>query len=280
MARYQFSDEKMVIFSTSYHHRIPEPIFDMHLPAELGVVLSGNMARFSGSVRTELPRGGVWTEGILEPHGRQALEDNTQIAVFIISTDFFHTTVIPGIDNHVWQAPFSTVPERRPLLIDERFAHLAEWLIGVLDNSGDSVQLTGQIQLTLLEILLHMHRLGKYDDSSSVTVSEFGCLRPALDLIYRSPKIIETKEAAKLCKLSLSRFNQLFTQATGLSFSKFSLRHRLSKVAFDLKKGTNSLDELAEKWGFANKSHLVHRFKEHYNTTPYIYSKNSLSQKQ
>jgi AraC-like DNA-binding protein len=129
-----------------------------------------------------------------------------------------------------------------------------------------------------------MHRLGKFDDASSVTVSDFGFLRQALDLIYSSPKTIDTNEAAKLCKLSPLRFNQLFTQATGLSFSKFSLRHRLSQVAIDLRKRASSLDELAEKWGFSNKSHLVHRFKEHYKTTPYIYSKNisgnSFSQKQ
>ncbi len=276
LAHYKFSDEKMIIFSTSFHHPIPEPIFDLHLPAELGVVLSGKMARFSGNVRTELPRGGVWIGGILEPHGRQALEDNTQIAVFIISPDFFHQTVIPGISSNLWQAPFNTAPERRPLLIDEAFALFAEWLISILEKGADSVQQTGQIQLTLLEILLHMHRLGKFDDSASAAVSDFGCLRPALDLIYRSPKLVDTEEAVKLCKLSPSRFNQLFFQATGLSFSKFSLRHRLSQIAIDLRKGASSLDELAEKWGFANKSHLVHRFKEHYNTTPNLYRKNSL----
>ena len=271
LAHYKFSYDRTIIFDTHTHTLIPKPVFDMHLPPELGVVLGGKMARYSGSVRTELPRGGVWIGGILEPHGRQALEDNSRVAVFIISTDFFHQTVIPGIDTHVWQAPFNTAPERRPLLIDEEFALLSERLISILDKSGASAENSGQIQLSLLEIILHMHRLGKYDDRASSTVSDFGRLRPALDLIYRSSKSVDTAEAAKLCKLSSSRFNQLFIQATGLSFSRFSLRHRLSKVAYDLKKDLSSLDELAEKWGFANKSHLVHRFREHYNTTPILY---------
>ncbi len=273
LSHYQFSDDRMIIFGSHSHRLIPKPIFDMHLPPELGIVLNGKMARFSGSVRTELPRGGVWLGGILEPHGRQALEENSKVAVFIISTDFFQQTIIPGIDTHVWQAPFNTAPERRPLLINEEFALLAERLISILDKGGDSAQKSGQIQLTLLEIILQMHRLGKYDDCASSAVSDLGRLRPALDLIYRSSKSVETAEAAKLCKLSPSRFNQLFIQATRLSFSKFSLRHRLSKVALDLQKGTDSLDELAEKWGFANKSHLVHRFGEHYNTTPMLYRK-------
>lgn len=273
LAHYQFTDEKTIIFSSHSHRLVPKPVFDMHLPPELGVVLSGRMARFSNSVRSELPRGGVWTNGILEPHGRQAVEDNSKVAVFIISTDFLHQTVIPGIDNHVWQAPFNTAPERRPLLVDEEFAVLAERLIAILDKGGDSVQQSGQIQLTLLEIILHMHRIGKFDDCAGSNVSDFGRLRPALELIYKTPKPVDTAEAAKLCKLSPSRFNQLFIQATRLSFSKFSLRHRLSQVAIDLKRGTDSLDELAEKWGFANKSHLVHRFREHYNTTPILYRK-------
>lgn len=273
MYHYQFTDEKTIIFSSHSHPLIPKPVFDMHLPPELGVVLSGKMARFSGNVRTELPRGGVWVGGILEPHGRQAIEDNSKVAVFIISTDFFHQTVIPGIETHIWQAPFNTVPERRPLLVDEEFALLAERLIAILDKGDDTVKNSGQIQLTLLEIILHMHRLGKFDECASSTVSDFGRLRPALELIYRSSKPVDTADAAKLCKLSPSRFNQLFIQATRLSYSKFSLRHRLSQVARDLKKGTDSLDELAEKWGFANKSHLVHRFREHYNSTPILYRK-------
>jgi AraC-like DNA-binding protein len=273
LSHYQFSSDRMIIFQAHNHRLIPNPIFDMHLPTELGVVLSGKMARFSGTLRTELPRGGVWLGGILEPHGRQAIEDRSKVAVFIISTDFFHHTVIPGMNNHVWQAPFNTAPERRPILIDEEFALLAERLIAILEKGGAPAQQSGQIQLTLLEIILHLHRLGKFDDSPSATVSDFGRLRPALDLIYKSSKPVDTVEAAKLCKLSSSRFNQLFIQATRLSFSKFSLRHRLSQVAYELKNGINSLDELAEKWGFANKSHLVHRFKEHYNDTPNLYRK-------
>ncbi|MFA6294396.1 MAG: hypothetical protein WC637_21580, partial [Victivallales bacterium] len=124
LSHYQFSDDRMIIFSSHSHRLIPKPIFDMHLPPELGIVLSGKMARFSGSLRTVLPRGGVWIGGILEPHGRQAIEENSKVAVFIISTDFFQRTVIPGIDPHVWQAPFNTAPERRPLLINDEFALL------------------------------------------------------------------------------------------------------------------------------------------------------------
>lgn len=275
--RYEFSNAQMVIFEAHSHPLIPKPIFDMHLPPELGVVLSGKMARYNDGIRTELPRGGVWLANSLELHGRQAIEENSSVAVFTISTDFFHNMVIPGVDNHLWQSPFNTAAALRPLLIDEEFAVLAERLIAALNAGVSQEILSAKTQLTLLEIMVHINQVGKFKTAGGMNVTDFGRLRPALELIYRSARPVETAEAAKLCKLSLSRFSQLFLQATGLSFRQFLLRHRLSQVAHDLKNANSSLDELAEKWGFANKSHLLNRFKEHYNTTPNLYRKSSSS---
>lgn len=275
LRRYEFENDQMVLFESHSHPLIPKPIFDMHLPPELGVVLSGKMARYTDGIRTELPRGGVWLANSLELHGRQAIEKNSRVAVFTISTDFFHNMVIPGVDNHFWQTPFNTPAALRPLLIDETFASLAERLISSLAAGGSQEILSAKIQLTLLEIILHVNQLGKFKTEGCTDVTDFGRLRPALDLIYRLNHPAGTAAAAKLCKLSVSRFSQLFLQATGMSFRKFSLRHRLSQVAHDLKSEHSSLDELADKWGFATKSHLLNRFKEHYNITPNLYRKSS-----
>ncbi len=271
LRHYHFLNENKVIFQANSHKLVPEPIFDMHLPLELGVVLSGKMARYNDGIYTELPRGGIWLAGILEPHGRQALIADSKVAVFIISADFFYETVIPGVDNFLWQSPFNTPAKDRPLLINEEFACLAERLSGIL-NKDDSHELhAAQTQITLLEIILHMHRLGSFKVAENAMVTDLGRLRPAFEFIYRSSEQIGPEDAARLCKLSLSRFSQLFVKATGLSFSKFSLRYRLSRVAQELKNNTNSLDALADEWGFSDKSHLVHRFKECYNVTPSMY---------
>ena len=268
---YKFADQQMINFSIHSHHLTPKPIFDMHLPPELGVVLSGRMARYTSGVYTELPRGGVWWAGMLEPHGRQALEENSKVAVFIIKTDFFFQTDIPNVDNRIWQAPFNTSVEHRPLLIYEDFAVLIERLEHLLTISKDDAVKAAQVQLTLLEIILHMNRIGSFNTSECSSANDIWRLRPAFDLIYKSSHPVDIGEAAKLCKMSPSKFSQLFAQVTSLSFSKFSLRHRINQVAHELKINNNSLDELSEKWGFANKSHLVHRFKEYYNVTPSAY---------
>ncbi len=271
LRHYQFSNHTKVIFQRHSHKLVPEPIIDMHLPLELGVVLSGKMARYSNGIYSELSRGGIWWAGILEPHGRQALIADSEVAVFIISADFFHETVIPGVDNFLWQSPFNTPTKDRPVLINEEFACLAERLSNLLNKYESKELHAAQTHLTLLEIILHMHRLGSFKVAENTLVTDLGRLRPAFELIYRSPSPIGPEEAAKLCKLSMSRFTQLFVKATGLSFSKFSLRYRLSRVAQELKNNTNSLDALADDWGFSDKSHLVHRFKEYYNVTPSIY---------
>ena len=274
LCHYKFSNQKPVIFGVHEHKLTPGAIFDMHLSPEIGVVLSGKMARYSGDAYSELTRGGIWMTGMLEPHGREALEPGSKTATFIISPDFFANTNIPGIDNHIWQLPFNTPSRKRPLLIYEEFVLIVERLINFMNSDMPDLFKHAQTNFTLLEIILRVNQLGKFKAGrKNRYVSDLRRLQPALQLIFNSSQPVNTDKAASLCKLSPSRFSQLFAAATGQSFSKFSLRHRLSQVAHELKNTTLALDELAEKWGFSDKSHLVHRFKEHYKITPVLYRK-------
>jgi len=271
LAHYNFSPKNSVIFHAHSHPLTPAPIFDMHLAPEIGVVLSGRMERHSDGVRQELPRGGVWIAGILESHGRHAIVENSKVAVFIINTEFLFKTIIPGIDRRLWQAPFNTPAKERPALINEEFAEIAERLIRKLEFESDESMQATLAQLTLLELLLNINRLARFNTKDASSVSDYTKLRPAIERIYKSSGPISTPEVAAICGLSESRFSQLFSRATGLSFSKFSLHYRLSQVAIELKTTTKSLDELAKQWSFTDKSHLAHRFKQHYNNTPTSY---------
>lgn len=272
---YPFETERPIIFQQHRHKLIPEPIHDIHLPLEVGVVLSGRMHRYNGNVKSTLERGGLWLAGVLEPHGRQAEIDGTEVAVFIISSEFFFNTALPGADHQLWLAPFNTAPEARPVLHDEEFARLAERLSQIMQREPREERATLQIQLTLLEIMLHANRLGNYPAGGRTTIHDYARLRPAVELIYRSPKPVNTSQAAALCELSTSRFSLLFRRVTGLSFSKFSLRYRLSRVADQLARDDLTLDELADAWGFSDKSHLAHRFKEYYSVTPATFRERS-----
>jgi AraC-like DNA-binding protein len=271
LRHYQFSEDCPVLFHHHSHGLIPEPIHDMHVAPELGVVLSGRMRRFSSGVQTELPRGGVWMAGVLEPHGRQAIVDGSSVAVFIFRPDFLFRASNLGGNLQALQAPFCTPAAERPTLIDEQFACLAERLIAVKTADSDAERTTAQISLTLLDIILHVSRLGNYRSVRPATLEALQRLQPAFELADDARQRVHTTEAAARCGLSVSRFTQLFTQATGQSFRQYSLRYRLSRVAGELKTSSVLLDELAQRWGFANKSHLVRRFREHYGVTPAVY---------
>lgn len=273
LVRYDFSDKAPIIFGCVSHAPMPEPIYDMHLSFELGVVISGSMDRYSDNLRFELQRGGVWLTGMLEPHGRNPLTPDCKVAVFIISPEFFSSTVISHINSRIWEKPFNTSPESRPMLVDEKFALMAENLLELVEADSSSELKEAQIQLTLLEIILHINRIGTFETGNESTPTDLRRLQPAFELIFNSSNPVSTPEAAALCKLSSSVFAQLFIQATGQSFRKFSLRYRLSQVAAELKNSDLSLDELAVKWGFTDKSHLANRFKENYKTTPTLYRK-------
>lgn len=271
LVRYDFSGKSPIIFSCVSHSPMPKPIFDMHLSFELGVVISGTMVRYSDELRFELPRGGVWLTGMLEPHGRNSLAPDCKVAVFIISPDFFSTTVISHTNSRIWEKPFNTSPDARPLLVDEKFALLAENLLELLETDSSSELKEAQIQLSLLEIILHVNRMGTFEAGNESAPTDLRRLQPAFELIFNASQPVSTPEAAALCKLSSSVFAQLFIQATGQPFRKFSLRYRLSQVAAELKNSDLSLDELAVKWGFTDKSHLANRFKENYKITPTHY---------
>lgn len=280
--KYKITNQQMIDYNIHYLHLTSKPIFDMHLQAELGVVLSGRTARYSRGAYNELPRGGVWLAGMLEPHGRQALEENTKVAVFIINMDFLYLTDIPNVDIRLWQVPFSTPAEHRPLMIGEEFAEQVEHLEHLLTVNSDPAMQATQIKLTLLEILLHVNRIGTFSPSNNgicPDINDIWMLRPAFELIYKSSRPVNTNEAAKLCKLTPPHFSKLFIQVTNSSFRKFFLRHRLNQVAHELKNSNSSLDELSEKWGFATKSHLLNRFKEHYKVTPAVYRNLSMKLK-
>jgi AraC-like DNA-binding protein len=132
--------------------------------------------------------------------------------------------------------PFTTPAADRQVLVDEVFADLCEELIDDLASEGDAALISAR-------------------------------LRPALDLVDADPRRVVTADAARACNLSVSRFTQLFRSATGQSFRQYSLRYRLSRVAEKLRTSEQGLDQLAADWGFSDKSHLVHRFRDHYSVT-------------
>ncbi len=96
----------------------------------------------------------------------------------------------------------------------------------------------------------------------------FERLNQAVQLVFRSPRLVTVEEAAHVCGMSRNRFTAQFQQLFGISFAKYALRYRLSGAAGDLVRTDLPLKAIARKWGFTDESHLDHRFREVYGITP------------
>lgn len=102
-------------------------------------------------------------------------------------------------------------------------------------------------------------------------------LNRAVDLVFRSPRLVSVAEAAQASGLSRQKFTVQFQQLFGISFAKYALRYRLSCAAGDLIRTDLPLKAIARKWGFTDESHLDHRFREVYGLTPSQYRREPAS---
>lgn len=277
LSHYSFEEGQTVIFQIQ---RRPagssSQTFSMHLPAEMGVVLEGSMVRFYKNERRELHRGGIWINGILEPHSYARTEEKTVSVVFIIKPEFLFGLRLPGISEPFWRMPFETPPESRPQVVSEEVARQAESLVETLEQGENREFANAAIKLTLLNMLYQIVKTEHFAVRPSVKEDDIERVGAALELLHQPGARVSTADAARHCGLSTALFARLFTRATGLSFSRYSLRFRLAEAARELQQTSIQLDELADKWGFSDKSHFVHRFRAHFNMTPGEFRKNQL----
>ncbi|WP_456457856.1 helix-turn-helix transcriptional regulator [Reichenbachiella sp.] len=80
-------------------------------------------------------------------------------------------------------------------------------------------------------------------------------------------EVISLKEISEEMCLSESRFQHLFKEQTGVSFSRMQLWKRLL-ASFDKIKSTKTLTELAHQSGFSDSSHYSKTFKESFGFPP------------
>ena len=104
-------------------------------------------------------------------------------------------------------------------------------------------------------------------------ISGMNRIKKAVTLV-RSTRIPPSLEAAaQNCALSVSRFSYLFHSAMGVSYGQFALRVRLANAANDVKRGTYTLNEIAERHGFCDASSFCHAFRKVYRCTTHEFKK-------
>ncbi len=97
-------------------------------------------------------------------------------------------------------------------------------------------------------------------------------IMPALRLVQSQPgRKVSGAEASAACGFSRTHFDLLFRQVIGISFGRFCQRARLGFVASELRHTGATVEEIAARAGFTDRSHLHHAFTKAYGCTPAAY---------
>lgn len=255
------------------YEQIKDPLWDMHYAIEIGVVLSGKVTRYHESKEMVLGPGGIWFCGSCEPHGYEIMETTYESLAFLIDPSFLINETKPEMETMSWLEPFQLAKSMAMPISSEEFLRIAldwrEW-----EETADPEIMMMKTRITVKQLLLtalKKIREQKFDSDIKGIPSYNNKISEAIRIVMSSRSLLYLDELASHCGMSKNRFNDRFREMTGYSFAKFALRYRLAQAARDLIVSNEGLDQLAERWGFTDKSHFCNRFKATYQLTPLEY---------
>jgi len=244
---------------------------DMHYELEMGIVLEGTMVRYAGSSKRVCRAGDMWFCGMWEPHGYRG-DDSCHRVVIVIWPPVLAGLRFPEVRDMNWMQPFITSPGHRPV-IPAGLRDEAVRLVRHHMARGERMT-PGRKRLFVMDLLLWLFDNGLVEQGVSNAAAQpewMVRIMPAIDLALARRDLITNAEAATVCGLSRDIFIRSFRKLMGVSFSKFAVRHRLSRTAEQLVKTDMPIKAIARDWGFTDASHLYRLFKQHYGCTPLAY---------
>ncbi|SDK18210.1 AraC-type DNA-binding protein [Catalinimonas alkaloidigena] len=249
---FDLSEAKPIHVLVNRHQDLQDRWFDMHYEFEVGVLISGRMKRQYLAHERLLQPGEVWLCGMWEPHGFELLELPCELVVFVIDPRYVAGSQLLNRDV---LTPFQLEAAARPQIPPERrpeVVALAQHAKALFERQVDAdwaKLLFFQLMLLLLE---HWQPPAQHVRNFALEES----IQPALRLVFEERRLITTAEAARCCHLSQSGFRTRFQDLMGTSFSDFALQYRLRGALAQLKDRGDTLEAVAEAWGFADASHL------------------------
>ena len=250
---------------------------DMHYALQFCIVMSGAIEVAFDNFEREYTAGQVFWTMLWEPHAfRFSGRHNFLIAVNI-DLDFLGINDPFGDCN--WLLPYAISPA-------QRYCPESKEDKKIFKEAGKTIfKLWNKHPVNWRQrILLHIHQLvllaldglsSKPDKDGLIqldSAESFYKIKPAVDIARKTiGRPLSLNDVAKLCSLSPSRFSKIFRDVFGISYGKFASRSRLVNATSDLVANRQMIDEIAEKWGFYDKSHFCHSFKKFYGCSPRTY---------
>ncbi len=263
------SEVNPIVASAATHTLVGPTLRDMHWELELGVVLSGSMERVTREWVSPVDPGMVWLCGSWEPHGYRIVRAPCSVVVFVVNPVYLARLSLDSCGDTRLYTPFAVPAEHRPQVP----AGLREPLLTSMAHAGGSMHLNDRawLSLALQQCLLYSTENWNAPPVQGRAEDRFSRLMPALTLAFGSRCHVGIVQAARACGLSRNAFASVFSRATGLTFADFALRRRLRGAAQALAHTDQPVKTIAADWGFADSSHLVKSFEQHYGLTPGAY---------
>ncbi len=265
---YHLTPESPVWAATHMHAAVGPWAMSMHAGVEVGLVLAGREEVQIGDTLVDGRPGDVWLCSVSELHRYRVVTPNTQNLVIVFLPSFLGEEMLGSVP---WMALAATPPEQRPRASAEmrpRLLRIGKEMEAEISRQADGWQ--SMVRLDLLRVLFYLSRGWDHGDLDAATaMSNLGRIMPALQLIHqRIPAKVTRREAAQACGLGPSRFTMLFRELMGVSFTTFRRRTRLVLAANLLVTSGLAAEQIAERAGFSDASHLHHAFVREYRYTP------------
>jgi len=257
------------------HAGLVEPYLHLHEGIEVAVLLEGSLDVGVGDCSLVAEPGDMWLSGMWEFHWHGTIPPvpRTAVVVWLLFRPGFIGD--ETLDGRPWTS-LLTLP---PLLragsagpqMREHVLEIGRELAREIEAAEPAWQTIVRADiLRLLALLTRTQRpLAQSGTNRPLAPSALEAIMPALHLVQSHPgRRIGAAEAATACGFSRTRFDVLFRRVIGISFGRFCHRVRLGFVASELRHTGATVEQIAERAGFTDRSHLHHAFTKAYGCTP------------
>jgi AraC-like DNA-binding protein len=252
-----------------------EPYLHLHEGIEVAILLEGSLDVGVGDSSLVAVPGDMWLSGMWEFHWHGTIPPvrRTAVVVWVLFRPEFIGN--ETLDGRSWMSLLALAPRLRTGSAKpetrEQVLEIGRELAREIEGAEPAWETV--VRADLLRLFALLTRLRHPSPQAAATramvPSALEAIMPALHMVQSHPgRRIPTSEAAAACGFSRTRFDVLFRRVIGISFGRFCQRIRLGFVASELRHTGATVEEIAERAGFTDRSHLHHSFTKAYGCTP------------
>ena len=241
------------VFAQYSHHKKGESlcVADMHSAVHLGILVQGDTTGLYNGEIIKITEGKLYLTAPWEPHKSIfSSEGNILLLISFCQEALDHSMLACAqkIKNL-----FRLTPTRRHEILNTLTLspEYSKQIIELLKTPNSSLR---ELKLwhLVLGILIEIASLDYFVDTE--LDSNYTKLLPSLQNLSNKP--LSVGEAATFCNLSKSHFAHMFSKVFGMPFAQYERLYRLRCALTELNTKKNGLKEVAENWGFYDKSHF------------------------